>query len=259
MKNTLLLVIIIAAGISFKAQAQMTSLAGFDVNIYNPSANQFFDRFQNIDHIIIFYNKVEAETMEIFFRGQPGPTLGERYVLTFDGDLHLFNKKYKKFPLPNTTTAKLTHFQGIKKMTDVNTMYTLTTTLRRDSLKHHFYFYTFDGNTEPDFGLTGYHPTFKGDILKLTKKLEQDFKQWKPVAVTDSIIIMTGLVEKNGTIGKLKLIEGKTSAYSDKVLNFMSREATSWFPRVDGGGKRAWPVRISVRVNKDESMKVSIL
>ena len=124
---------------------------------------------------------------------------------------------------------------------------------------HHFNFYTFEGNTEPLLGPADYRPTFKGDILKLTKKLEQDFKNWKPIAITDSMIIITGLVEKNGTIGKLKLIEGKPSVYSNKVLEFMSREATSWLPRVNGGGKRPWNVRISVRVNKDNSMKVSIL
>jgi hypothetical protein len=248
-----------AVCISFKVQAQMTSLASFDVTIHNPSTNQFFDRHKNIDHVIIFYNKVDAETVEIFFRGKPEPFLGERYVLSFDGDVHLFNKKYKDSLLPNAVTAKLTYLQGIKKIRDTNTMYNLTTTLRRDSLKHHFSFFTVSGNTEPYFGPQGYYPTFKGDISKLTKRLEQDFKKWKSIAVTGSIIILIGLVEKNGTIGTLKLIEGTRSPYSDKVLEFMSREATSWLPKFDGGGKRAWPVRISVRINKDETLKVSIL
>ncbi|ATP56343.1 hypothetical protein CPT03_07590 [Pedobacter ginsengisoli] len=239
--------------------AQTTSRAGFDVNVYNPSANQFFDRHHNIDHIVIFYDKGNLETIEIFFRGKPKPTLGERYTLTFDGDLYLFRKKYGKFPLPNATTAKLTNFQGIGKITDVNVIYNLTTRMQRDSLVHHFNFYTYNGNTEPFLGSADYRPTFKGDILKLTKKLEQDFKNWKPIAITDSMIIITGLVEKDGTIGKLKLIEGKPSVYSNKVLEFMGHEATMWLPRVDGGGKRAWNIRISVRVNKDNSMKVSIL
>ena len=77
--------------------------------------------------------------------------------------------------------------------------------------------------------------------------------------MTDSIIIMTGIVDKKGAISKLELIEGRTSAYSNKVLDFMSGEATSWWPKFDGGGKRPWQVRMSVRVNKDESMKVAIL
>lgn len=240
-------------------QAQTISRAGFDVSIYNPSANQFFDRYQNIDYIIIFYEKEEAETIEIFFRGQLGSVLSERYTVSFDGDVYLFNKKYKHFPLPNTTTAKLTNFQGIGKMTDVNVIYDLTTIIRRDSLVHHFNFHTYEGNTEPFHGSLGNHPIFKGDILELKEKLEQESKLWRPIALKDSMIIMTGLVEKNGTIGKLKLIEGEPTVYSTNVLRFMGREATSWLPRIDGGGKRAWPVRISVRVNKDESIKVSIL
>ncbi|NQX56701.1 hypothetical protein HQN86_23995 [Pedobacter panaciterrae] len=258
MKKMFFLFILIYA-FGFHLQAQTTSRAGFDVNVYNPSAKQFFDRYKNIDNIVIFYDKRDIATIEIFFRGKPQPTFGERYTLTFDGDLYLFRKKYGKFPFPNPTTAKLTNFQGIGKITDVNVIYNLTTTMQRDSLVHHFNFYTFEGNTEPLLGPADYRPTFKGDILKLTKKLEQDFKNWKPIAITDSMIIITGLVEKNGTIGKLKLVEGKPSVYSNKVLEFMSREATSWLPRVDGGGKRPWNVRISVRVNKDNSMKVSIL
>lgn len=258
MKKIFLLFILIYAFV-FHLRAQTTSKAGFDINVYNPSANQFFDRYKNIDHVVIFYDKRNLETIEIFLKGKPQPTFGERYTLTFDGDLYLFHKKYGKFPFPNATTAKLTNFQGIGKITDVNVIYDLTTTMRRDSLVHHFNFYTYDGNTEPLLGPADYRPTFKGDILKLTKKIEQDFKKWEPIEKTDSLIILTGLVEKDGTIGKLKLIEGKSSVYSNKVLEFMSREATSWLPRVDGGGKRAWNIRISVRVNKDKSMNVSIL
>ncbi len=258
MKKIFFLFIVITA-FSFQLQAQTASRAGFDVNIYNPSTNQFFEQYKNIDHIVIFYDKGDLETIEIFFRGKSQPIFGERYTLTFDGDLYLFRKKYGKFPFPNATTAKLTNFQGIGKITDVNVTYSLTTTMRCDSLVHHFNFYTYDGNTEPFLGPADYLPTFKGDILKLTKKLEQDFKNWKPISITDSMVIVTGLVEKDGTIGKLKLIEGKPSAYSNKILGFMGREATSWLPRVDGGGKRAWNVRISVRLNKDNSMKVSIL
>jgi len=258
MKKIFFLFILINA-FYFHLLAQTTSRAGLDVNVYNPSANQFFDQHKNIDHIVIFYDKRDIETIEIFFRGKPQPIFGERYTLTFDGDLYFFRKKYEKFPLPNATTAKLTNFQGIGKITDVNVIYDLTTTIRRDSLVYHFNFYTYDGNTAPRLGPADYRPTFKGDILKLTKKLEEDFKKWKPIAITDSMILLTGLVEKDGTIGKLKLIEGKPSVYSNKVLEFMGREATSWLPRVDGSGKRAWKVRISVRINKDNSMKVSIL
>jgi hypothetical protein len=258
MKQKILLSFLLISVFCFHLQAQTTSKAGFDVNIYNPSANHFFDRYRNLDHIVILYDKGNAETIEIFFRSRPEPIFGERYTLTFDGDVYLLNKKYKQFPLPDATTAKLTNFQGIK-MKDLDVNYDLTTTIRRDSLMHHFDFYTYEGNTKPFRGSLGNYPTFKGDILKLTEKLEHEFKQWKSIAVTDSVIILTGIVEKDGTIGKLKLIEGKPSIYSNKVLEFMSRDATSWLPKVDGGGKRAWPVRISVRVNNDGSIKVSIL
>lgn len=255
--KAIFLVTILVLGFFFALQAQTQLKAGFDLSIYNPSANQFFDRYQDIDHITV-YSGSDDETLSIYFRGH-STAPSERYTLTFDGDLHLLNRKYKEFPLPNDPKAELTYFQGIKKMADVNTMYHLRTTLKRDSIKYQFSFYTYTGNTEPKDDPIYYRPVFKGDILKLTRKLEQKFKQWKPIVVTDSIIIMTGLVDKKGAISKLQLIEGSTSAYSNKVLDFMSGEATSWWPKFNGGGKRPWHVRISVRVNKDESMKVAIL
>lgn len=255
--KAIFLIAILLLSFLFDLQAQIQLKAGFDLSIYNPSANQFFDRYQDIDHIVM-YNVGDDEILDIYFQGHSiAPT--ERYTLTFDGDLHLFNKKYKQFPLPKEMDAKLTYLQGIKKMADVSSMYHLMTTLQRDSLKHHFSFYTYTGSAKPKVDLSYYHPVFKGDILKLTRKLEQKFKQWKPIVVTDSIIIMTGIVDEKGAIGKLQLIEGRTSVYSNKVLDFMSGEVTSWWPKFDGGGKRPWQVRMSVRVNKDESMKVAIL
>jgi hypothetical protein len=259
MKRILLLVII-ATGVLFKVQAQITARAGFELSTYDRSANPFFDRYSNIDHISIEYKDGKARTLDIYFRNQKTTsTLGEQYILTFDGDLHLFKRKYRQFPLPNAAKLKMSYISGIKKLGDSNSLYSLTTTLRRDSIIQRFSFYTVTGDTEPDLDPGRNRPLLRGDILKLTKSLEQNFKQWKPVKVTDSIIIITGTVEKNGTIGKLQLVEGRKSTYSDKVLEFMSREATSWWPVMQGGKLMQWAVRISVRVNKDESIKVSIL
>ena len=257
--RTILFTIILILNLHFDLRAQRESLAGFAVDIYDPSANQFFDQYNNIDHIAILYKEGKPEVVDIYFQSNAAPIFGERYTLSFDGDRHLINKKYNHFPVPNDTKARLTYLKGIKKMADVKTVYFLSTKIRRDSIQHQFSFYSYTGETIPNLDPVDNNPKLKGDLVKLTKKLQQDFENWKPVAVTDSLIIISGNVDRKGIIGPLKLIEGRSSDYTKNIIDFMSKEAVSWWPKFDGGGSRPWPVRISVRLNKDGSMKVSIL
>lgn len=259
--KTILFTTILLFNVCFNSPAQIKALVHFDMGIYDSSSNQFFKLYENIDHIRVFYKKGKAETLNIYFRKEKEVILGERYVLSFDGDNYLFNKKYKYFSLPNDTKVALTYLQGIQKSAHLNIIaHNSNTTVRRDSTTYHYSFYSVPDKGKFNLDQRDHRPFFKGDVLDLTKKLERDFKTWKPIHVTDSIIIMTGTVDKKGVIGPLVLIEGRSSAYTENILRFMSNEATSWWPKMESTGSvRPWPVRISVRVNKDGSIKVSIL
>lgn len=57
-------------------------------------------------------------------------------------------------------------------------------------------------NQQPDI-IDSLQPTLKGDILKLTRDLENEFKTKKRIRTKDSIIILSRIVEKNSTIGPL--------------------------------------------------------
>ena len=255
----ILFVALLLTLIVFEIKAQRMGRAGFEVRTYDTSANQFFEQNSNIKHISIHYYNGMAQVLYVYYKGRDVNRPDEKYTLTFEGDVHLFNKKFKTFPFPRKTVAKLHSLDGFINLKDSTIVYTNYTTIKPDSLTQHFSFYTVKGKAIPDFFPEFYRPTLKGSILELTKKLETEFKQWKPLKVTDSIIVLTGLVDKEGKIGKLSLIDEAPSEYSNKVLDFMTRVATSWNPRIAGGALMRSEVKISVRINKDDSVKISIL
>lgn len=251
-------VLIITSRFHLRAQAELR--AGFAVDIYDPSVNHFFDRYENVDRIRILYRNHQPDIIDIYYLNNKGPFSSERYRLSFDGDYYLLNKKYKNLPLPNDAKSSLTYLQGINKLNQLKTVYSRQTEIRRDSIRHHFTYYSYTSDTIPNLHRRSLQPTFKGDILKLTRDLENEFKTKKRIRPKDSIIILSGIVEKNGKIGPLSLIEGDNSDYTRTVLAFLSREATLWSPkRETSGTKRVSPVRISVLAKKDGTLKISIL
>lgn len=152
----------------------------------------------------------------------------------------------------------MNYISCIRNIADSSGLYSLTTTVRPDSLTLLYSFSTVTGNTYPEL-YPHIGPTFRGDVGKMTKKLEEEFAKWKLNIANDSVTIFQALIEKSGRLGKLNLVEGKKSVYTDKVLDFLTAEATAWLPRFDGSGKIPWEIRISVRVNRDQTMKISIL
>lgn len=92
MKATLIITILIL-NFQFNLLAQMKLKTGFTVDIYDPSTNQFFDRYKYIDHIAILYKNRRPDVIDVYFRGDVAPYFSERYTLSFDGDLYLINKQ----------------------------------------------------------------------------------------------------------------------------------------------------------------------
>lgn len=62
-----------------------------------------------------------------------------------------------------------------------------------------------------------YRAKFKGDLSQLQKKLSQNLKKWKPIAVADSVLLITGVVEKGGFLGNPVLKSGTPTSFSKKT------------------------------------------
>ena len=182
----------------------------------------------------------------------------ENYFFTFDGDVHLFNKKYPQFSFQNSSELKDRYIDEMKDVTKYETLYRLISSFRPDSLTHFFEFYSRSNVQEYDFGRVSNRPYLKQDISQLTDTLQQCLKSWKSIIIIDSIIVMSGTVEKNGSLTNLKLLAGDTSPYSKKIMQELAT-VTQWWPVRHGGKALPWPVKISVRVNPDHTLKVGIL
>lgn len=93
----------------------------------------------------------------------------------------------------------------------------------------------------------------------LQSKLTQSFKQWKPLKISDSTLVITGIIERNGTLGNLELRSDNPSQFSKKTLEFIAQEATSWTPAEQNVRTVRYLVKFFVRLNPDESITLSIL
>lgn len=280
--KTLLLSILIAAGMFFNTNAQTGFQANFKVSLPDQSANSIFDQHPDLGYIYITYKNDTAAVARFYYHeNQAASVQREAFYLTFEGDLYVLDKRYPKLSLPKPAKLKMEYLSGIKRLGDSNTYYDLTTRVVRDSIIRQFSYFILPAGAyryyrpqenkrvihsskspaSPTFTDTVYtlHPKFKGDVLELQRKLGQSFKLWKPVAITDSVLLILVFVERNGSLGNLRLEFGNTSPFSDKVLEFIRREASSWWPRVENFKKIKDVTKIFVRLNSDESFRISIL
>jgi hypothetical protein len=280
--KTLLLSILIAVGILFKAQAQTGFQANFKVSLPDQSANHIFDQHPGLDYIYLTYKSDTATVAGFYYHANQGASIQkERFYLNFEGDRYLLDKRYPKFNLPKPAKMQMKILSGVKHLGDSVTYYDLTTKIIRDSIIHHFNYFALPGGTYRYYGSrentrvinsskspgfetlidTVYtlHPKFKGNIAELQKRLGQSLKLWKPIAVTDSALLIFGFVERNGSLGNLRLEYGKTSPFSNKILEFIQQEASLWWPRSENFRKIKDLTKIFVRLKPDESFAVSIL
>ena len=237
-----------------KGQSMLKSV--FRANIYDADVTKFFNEHQNIEKITIEHINGHGYRLLVYpLKKQQSENITiSVYDLSFDGDLHLFKKNYPTFLLPNASDLKTKYINRIKNITERDTTYTLKTTLRSDSTTHFFEFYAESKNIYPERN----QPHLKADMLTFTKKIEQHFQSWKPIAPSDSLIVLTGIIEKNGIMGNITLLVGETSPYSNKLIEAILKEANPWLPVLYASKRTEWPVRISLRLNRDQTLKIQI-
>ncbi|WP_316793699.1 hypothetical protein [Pedobacter frigoris] len=259
--KTTLFALIFFIGIFFTEAYSQSQKVSFRVSISDGSSKSVFDQNPDIEHIYIRYKNGEPAIISFYERSEkPESKLIEKYYTRFEGDCYELSKKYPGLQLPQMPKLDVWHFAGVQSLKDSSIHVEVTTNLKRDTLVHNFT-YTILGNTYVyDFMEMNERPKLKGSISDFQKKLRLAYQQWKPIAVTDSALLITGIVEKDGSFGNVQLLMGKPSPFSDKVLNFISREARSWWP---GKALRTKIIReyakIFVRLNKDDSITFSTL
>ncbi|RZK71912.1 MAG: hypothetical protein EOO92_20155 [Pedobacter sp.] len=276
--------ILLAILMSFFANtnAQVKHKAGFTIRLADQSANEFFDKNPEFGYLYITYTNQQVAT--ISFNKPDTPLFSSLLVklfLSFEGDRYLLKKKYNTLELPKHPDLKLVSSYGIHNFNDSNGFYKVTSTILRDSVMHHFSYQsgasvhqhisgseknwmitsaTYDPKIQQPAKDTTFtlHPQLKSKISHYQKKLEQNYRLWKPLVVRDSTLLISGVVEKDGSLTQVKLLLGGPSLFSEKVLGFIKQEAKSWWPRMLSQTIRDG-TRIFIRLNKDDSITFSTL
>ena len=256
MKRTLFLIIILT-GIFTEIQAQTALKARFKVSYFDRTNTSLFDKHPDLDYINISYRGDTAMAVILSFRKKTTALNEERYYLPFEGDRYMLHKKYAKLVLPKVPKLEMQYFAGIKDLS--HTRSRLKTTLRRDTVDNLFIYSTFTGEDKYYEPSPIHRARFKGEVSLLQQKLSSGFKQWKPLKISDSTLVITGLVERDGTIGKLELISGNPSQFSNKAIQFLTQEATAWIPAEQHERTVKYLVKFFVRLNPDETITLSIL
>lgn len=255
MKRTLFLIIILT-GIFTEIQAQRALKARFKVSYFDRTNTSLFDQHPDLDHIIVSYRRDTAMTVILSFRKNTTSLKRETYYLPFEGDRYMLHKKYAKLVLPKVPKLEMQYFDGIKDLSHIGS--SLQTTFRRDTVDNLFFYSPFIGGIKYPEPSPRHRARFKGNVSLLQKQLSSGFKQWKPLEISDSTLVITGVVERDGTLGKLELISGNPSQFSNKTIQFITKEATTWIPAEQNDRTVRYLVKFFVRVNPDETITLSI-
>ena len=257
MKKTLI-TLIVSMGLFLNAQAQREPRAGFQIGFPDQSSKSFFTLYPEIDCIIIKYKNNQPVNLDFRFKQSPGKYSHELFDMAFEGDKYFVTKKYETLVLPNPGKLTMDFLAGVEKLSQRNPNYDASVTLRPDSIFHHFSFFTSTGGNLTPSEQTLNRAKLKGGIAPLQKKLEQNFKQWKPIKGVDSAILISGVVSENGTLGKLETKIGEPSQFSNRVLEFIQSEAIGWQPAWQNRNVR-YQIKFFVRLNPDGSITLSML
>lgn len=257
MKKTLF-TLIVSMGLFLNAQAQREPRAAFQIGFPDQSSKSFFMLHPEIDCVIIKYKNNQAVNVDFRFEQSPGKFSREFFDLTFEGDKYYIAKKYETLKLPKPGKLTMEFLANVEKLSRRNPDYDASIILRSDSIFHNFSFFTSIGNNVTPSKQNLDRASLKGGIAPLQKKLEQNFKQWNPVKGVDSIILISGVVSENGTLGKLEMKIGEPSKFSNRVLEFIQNEAIGWEPAWQSRNVK-YQVKFFVKLNPDNSIALSIL
>lgn len=172
------------------------------------------------------------------------------FEMTNEADIVLLNEQFpniKSPPKPTMTsanylgdvdTSKNYNIYAIERYRD-STIYTFSTGLE---MKHSFYFLT--------------KAYFRGNVEEFKNDIKSSMLVTKPVEIIDSIVILEGIISKDGNFENPSLIYGGKSSFSELLLQKLRK--TKWRPAFlsSTGAKWRVKIRIYVRLNEDGDITI---
>ena len=242
----------------FCIKAQSSERTSIRVGLPDASTRKFFIQHPDVDSLVIRHEKNKPVWGGIYDARKDSDKKFESYFLDFEGDVYRFNKKYPELKNLKSADLLIGSVSGKKYLPDSVVYYDLSMTLRRDSTFYDFSYYIYPGKIYPGPPTKGGRAALKGNTTELQKEFTRAYKSWKPIEIPDSVLFFKGIVEVNGALGTIKLESGTQSQFSEKALEFIKREAASWWP-ANTGRRIQYLATFFVRLNNDESITFDAL
>lgn len=259
--------------LNVQAQAKKTKIR---IIVPTQLSEKIFNTNSGLSTINISYLEDGAKIVRIQHNGTPNDI--EEFFLDFEGDRFLLNKKYPEIDLPDPANLLIDDLSGIESLKDIVEV-KRTTTIMRDSTIYSFYINPAGnpdresisqdrnaiivsasgklGQTDTRDTVYTLHPKPKSSFSKLERKLELDFRHSNLKSFVDSAILVSGIVETDGTFSNIGLAVGEPSRFSDRIIEIIKGEPLSWYPRVTHTQKKVRQLtKIFVRLNPDRTFTV---
>ena len=139
-----------------------------------------------------------------------------------------------------------------------NTGYELSAVIREDSVYYEL-IQQCPTNGKNDIHIPKYIPeaVSSSDIVNLEREFEREYNAESPRPTGDSTLIFWGTVERDGVLRNLRLLVGAPSAFSDYISKKLGETDYPWVPMLQGGRAVSSVVDIYVRLNRDNTFKIS--
>jgi|GEM_PF-1127537 len=167
----------------------------------------------------------------------------EYYDLGFEGDRYMFQKKFGP-PPHNFPEKDIRQFNDLLSKTERNRLHAV---LHKDSILYKLSY---------PVGMF-INAAFKGGNDKLKEALMENYQKGKYKTNGDSILIIQGIVDRDGTLKDIALTMGTQSPFSNFVLEWLSGTEQSWLPMIKDGRVYRSLVDVYVRMHSDGSITVS--
>jgi hypothetical protein len=255
-----LLLLLFTLGCAGLTHAQTTQRAELTVGFLDKSYSDFFHRNPNIlsidiDHTNMVTLKINKKVTD------PNNAYKDIFVLTFEGDEYLFKKKYGEIKMPKVPNVDINYLNGVKDAELQKSFFKTYTIIKPDSIIHRYAYHTYQGDLDKPNQHSGdrQRPLLRSDFSKLKLAVDDSYKTFEKKLVKQTILMYSGIVDKKGKLNQLKLIEGKESQLSKRLMQTIEHEDTLWWPVMQGGRLSERSIRIFVNIKPNETLSLSIL
>ena len=234
-----------------------------DTSYSTTSYSNFFKRNSVIDKIEFYSQRGKFFSVTVFPKtiweakgfNYTANRNYELYNFTFMGDQYLFEKKYGHFYFPKEQIDAIS-----RKTCDL--YYYINGTITLDSIRLNLtYNCPSDDPEEKYFEKVEAGIGYKGGIKILKQQLEAAINQKNislPNYSEDSVLIFNTILDnKDSSLKRIELIEGKYSAFSQIMMEVLIKSGP-WFPPLQGGRPVKAYFKIFIRLHKGNSITVAI-